>query len=417
MRRTSLLASLLGLSLLAAACGSSSPSADEATTSAAPAATTTAAAGAGTTAAAATGPGAFAGARYSTPLADVCPNPLIVQKDWLAEVEHNGLYQLIGGGGKATQNQYSGPLGSTGIELKILDGGPGLGDGVTPSTSLYAGNLVQKLEPQLAYVYTDDAVLLSKKFPTVAVFAPFELNPQGLMYDPATYGDIKTVDDVKAAVGKGAKIYVTSKQFSYVRFLIGKGVPSDAFVEGYAGDKDKFVTSGGKWLNQGYESSEPYTFSKETPQWNKPVKFVSVTDLGLGIYPLTVAVAKGKLAEMTPCLKKLVPLMQQAVVDYLADPAEVNTLVEDINAKDLGAAFWKTSIGLNNAATEIFKTRGFVGNGANETIGDFDEKRVQGVVDLLAPIFTADGSSTIDPAVKASDLFTNEFLDTSIGVK
>jgi hypothetical protein len=445
-RRTPLLAALIGLSFIASSC-SSDKAADttvaaieapaetsapvettaqvETTapteTSAAAVETTASAAAettiAGSEVAAAGAPGAFAKAHYTTPLADVCPNPLIVQKDWLAEVEHHGLYQLIGGGGKAEQNLYSGPLGSTGIDLKIIDGGPGLGDGATPSSALYAGNLVKGLTPQLAYVYTDDAVLLSKKFPTVAVFAPFESNPQGLMYDPAVYGDITSVDDMKTVVAKGAKIYVTSKKYSYVRFLIAKGVPEDAFVEGYAGDKEKFVVSGGKWLNQGYESSEPYTFSKETPEWNKPVRFVTVNELGLGIYPLTMGVAKDKLAEMSPCLKKLVPIMQQAVVDYLADPTEVNTLVESINAKDLGAPFWKTSIGLNNAATEAFKTRGFVSNGTNTTIGDFDEARVQGVVDLLKPFFTADGSTTMDPAVKASDLFTNEFLDPSIAIK
>ena len=414
-RNKSIIAVLLGLAITASACGSSSDSADiaEETTDTEMTSDTAS----GTDTAETDAPGAFAAANYTTSLADVCPNPLIVQKDWLAEVEHHGLYQLIGGAGEAKQNIYKGPLGSTGIDLEIIDGGPGLGDGATPSSALYAGNLVQGVTPHLAYVYTDDATLLSKKFPTVAVFAPLDSNPQGLMYDPEVYGDIKTVDDLKAAVDKGAKMYVTSKQYSYVRYLIGKGVPSDAFVEGYAGDKDKFVTNEGKWLNQGYESSEPYTFSKETPEWNKPVKFVTVNELGLGIYPLTVAVAKEKLSEFSPCLKKLVPIMQQAVVDYLGNPAEVNTLVESINAKDLGAAFWKTSIGLNNAATEAFATRGFVSNGDNATIGDFDETRIQGVMDILKPLFTADGSTTMDPAVKAADVFTNEFLDPAIGLK
>jgi len=411
----SIIAVLLGLAITVSACGSSSDSADTAEVTTDTEITSDTASG--TDMAESDAPGAFAAAHYTTPLADVCPNPLIVQKDWLAEVEHHGLYQLIGGAGEATQNIYKGPLGSTGIDLQIIDGGPGLGDGSTPSSALYAGNLVQGVTPQLAYVYTDDATLLSKKFPTVAVFAPLDSNPQGLMYDPEVYGEIKTVDDLKAAVDKGAKMYVTSKQYSYVRYLIGKGVPSDAFVEGYAGDKDKFVTNEGKWLNQGYESSEPYTFSKETPEWNKPVKFVTVNELGLGIYPLTVAVAKEKLAELSPCLKKLVPIMQQAVVDYIANPAEVNTLVESINAKDLGAAFWKTSIGLNDAATEAFATRGFVSNGDNATIGDFDEARIQGVMDILKPLFTADGSTTMDPAVKAADVFTNEFLDPAIGLK
>lgn len=366
--------------------------------------------------AAAADPNSFAAQHYKTPLAGVCPSPLIVQKDWLPEVEQNAIYQLIGGGGTAKQNNYSGPLGSTGIELTILDGGPGLGDGVTPSSALYSGNLVQNLKPQLAYVYTDDAVLLSKSFPTVAVFTPFEGNPQGLMYDPATYPSITSVDDIKAAVAKGAKMYVTSKQFSYVRYLIGKGVPSDAFVEGYSGDKDKFVSNGGAWLNQGYESSEPYTFSHETPEWDKPTSFVTVSQLGLGIYPMTLAVAKDQVEPMSACLSKLVPMLQQAEVDYMADPAEVNALITKINDQGLGAPFWKTSIGLNNNATAVFKSQKLVSNGNNKMIGDFDEKRVQSVIDVLGPIFIADGSTTTDPNVKASDIYTNKFLDESIGL-
>jgi hypothetical protein len=100
----------------------------------------------------------------------------------------------------------------------------------------------------------------------------------------------------------------------------------------------------------------------------------------------------------------------------MADPTEVNTLIEKINADDLGAAFWKTSIGLNNAATEIFASQGLISNGDNAMLGDFDQARVQSVIDVLLPIFEADDSSTLNPDVTASDLFTNEFLDPTIGL-
>ena len=50
--------------------------------------------------------GEFAKSRYTTPLADVCPSPFIIQKDWLAQAEQGPLYQLIGSGGDMTSGQY-----------------------------------------------------------------------------------------------------------------------------------------------------------------------------------------------------------------------------------------------------------------------------------------------------------------------
>ena len=55
------------------------------------------------------------------------------------------------------------------------------------------------------------------------------------------------------------------------------------------------------------------------------------------------------------------------------------------------------------------------GNGDNETIGDFDEARVQDLIDKVTPV---DQTQGITPAegLAPGDLVTNEFLDTSIGM-
>ena len=39
----------------------------------------------------------------------------------------------------------------------------------------------------LGYVSTDEAIQNSAEFPTKAVVAPFNINPQIIMWDPATY--------------------------------------------------------------------------------------------------------------------------------------------------------------------------------------------------------------------------------------
>ena len=387
-----------------AACGSSGSASSE-SASGSPAAQSTVAA-------------SFAASHYTTPLAEVCPANLVVQKDWLAEVEHNVLYQLIGAGGTMSQYTYTGPLGSTGINLTILDGGPGLGEGGTPVSALYAGNPVAGVTPDISYVYTDEAVQFSKQFPTLSVFAPLDRNPQGLMFDPSVYPKIETLADLKAAYDAGAKAYVTSKTSSYVRYLIAEGIPEDMFVEGYAGDLDKIITNEGAWLNQGYQSSEPYTLKEMTPAWGgKPVSFVNIYQLGLRTYPMAFAIATERKAELAPCLTKLVPLFQQAAVDYATDPAEVNGIIAEYNDKELGAPFWKTGMGLNDNAHNVMLEMGALSNGEDGTFGNFDMTRIKEVIDTMAPLYISAGMDSINPDVTPEDITTNEFIDPSISLK
>jgi len=59
---------------------------------------------------------------------------------------------------------------------------------------------------------------------------------------------------------------------------------------------------------------------------------------------------------------------------------------------------------------------GIVGNGPNETIGDFDEARMSTFFDTVGPIFEGLGTPPAD-GLTVDDIYTNEFIDTSIGLK
>jgi len=124
---------------------------------------------------------------YTTDLTEVCPDPFVVQKDWLAEVEHAAFYQLIGPGGEMSENQYRGPLGDTGIELQIMDGGPGLGQGQDAIQTLTAGNLRFNVTADMAFVSSDDLAIYSAAYPAVGVVAPLDRSPQMIFWDPETY--------------------------------------------------------------------------------------------------------------------------------------------------------------------------------------------------------------------------------------
>ncbi|HEX3425640.1 MAG TPA: hypothetical protein VHT30_05880 [Acidimicrobiales bacterium] len=401
MKRTLLLASALTLLAgLIAAC-SSSKTASSATT---------------TSAASTSGPGAFARAHYTTNLAGACPNPVVVQADWLPEADHGFLYQMIGGGGQESQYTYQGPLGSTGVNLEILSGGPGLGNGVSQPSSLYVGNLVKRVTPTLSFVSSDDAIQYSKQFPTTAVFAEYQKSPQVIMFDPSKYS-IKNLADLKSAVGSGAKIYVESTTFSFVRWLIAQGIPSGAFIGGYSGDLEKFVGGSGSLLNQGFATNEVYTLEHLTPNWDKPVGYLYIADAGLPFYQSSMSVATSKLTQLAPCLKKLVPIMQHAVVDYVNNPTEVNTLLADFNNKGLGAAFWHTPVALNAAAAKIMVSDHLVADTpGTSSVGGFDLGQVTAVIHDLVPVDQSAGMTSLNPNVTAADIATNQFIDPSVGL-
>ncbi|OJU36396.1 MAG: hypothetical protein BGN94_04620, partial [Rhizobiales bacterium 68-8] len=359
-------------------------------------------------------PGAFAKEHYKTPLADVCPNPLIIQKDWLAQAEQGAMYQMIGAGGKMEVGKYSGPLGSTGIDLVILEGGSGmgLGDGETAYSALFNGNSKAGVTPHLGYQDLDNAFIYSRRFPVVGVVTPLDKALQGLIWDKGTYPDgFHSLDDIKkfADSGKG-KIYVSNTKRTFGLYLAESGVNPDALVQGYRGDLENFVGNNGTWLNQGFVTSEVYKLSNGA-NWGKPVDAVAVSDIGYPNYTGMLAVAKPRLDELTPCLEKLVPIVQQAQVDYLTDPAEVNGLIVAFNDGNFSTSFWKTPAGLNDFAVKRLIEIGGVGNGGNDTLGDFDMDRVAKMAAIVKPWL----DERADPDVKPEDVVTNRFIDPKIG--
>jgi hypothetical protein len=358
--------------------------------------------------------GEFAEAAYTTPLADVCPSPLVIQKDWLMQAEHGGLMQMIGSGGEMVSGSYSGPLGSTGITLELLEGGSGigLGDGETSYSALFMGNSKAGKRPHLGFHELDNSFIYSERFPTVGVFVPLDVSPQVLFWDKGTYPDgFKTIEDLKAfgASGKG-KIYLSTIDRTFGKFFVDSGVPADTFVEGYRGDGENFVVNNGTWLNQGFVTSEVYKFENGN-NWGKPIGSVGINELGYPNYTGLIAVAKDRLDELAPCLEKVVPIMQQASIDYIKDPAEVLEVVVAFNEGGFGTGWWKTSPELAANGAKKMGELGIIGNGNNETVGDFDMEMAAKMAVVVAP--SLDERSNMD--VTPEDVVTNRFIDPSIG--
>jgi hypothetical protein len=348
--------------------------------------------------------GSAGGGPATVKLAGVCPDPVVVQTDWFPGPEVGALYQLIGPEGTAGDGRYSGPLGETGVRLEIRAGGPALG-GETVASTLYGDDSIL-----LGTVQTDDAIRDSLDLPTVAVAALWDKSPRILMWDPA---QLDAAD--LAGVGRSTARVVYAEGSDDVDVLVGKRLLRPEQLDpSFDGSPVAFTTEQGV-VQESLITGDPFTYERELAEWRKPVKFALVDDSGFRPYP-SLVVRADKLDTAAACLEKLVPLVQRATVDYLADPAAVNAKLPEISRQF--ADFRPVSAAAAADAVAKLRAHQIASNGTNDTVGDFDEARVGTVIADAVPAFKAaepePGVETIKPGLSPADLVTNRFVDEGI---
>jgi hypothetical protein len=341
-----------------------------------------------------------------------CPSTIVLQTDWNPEAEHGGQYELLGpnptinAGSKSVSGELVAHGGvDTGVQLQIRAGGPAIGY-QTVSSQMYKDSSIT-----LGYLGTDEQIALSQTQPTVAVMAGLQVSPQIIQWSPAAHPTWKTIADI----GKTSTPVLYYQGASYMDYLIGKGVLKKSQVNGsYDGTPTVFVGSGGQDAVQGFATAEPYIWSHDVRSWDKPLKYELIADAGFNFYQQEIGVRKDKLAALTPCLKKLVPIMQQAIVDYIANPAPAEKLILSlVTAYNNG---WVYTQGTADYAVATMKKLGIVGDAPDGTLGAFTDARVQQLIGILTPIYAKQGKQTL-PGLKPSDIVTNQFIDASISLK
>jgi hypothetical protein len=392
-----LLAIPLAGALFLAACGGDDGGSAATTTTAASGGSTTTAAG-----------GSTGGAR-DVNLKGVCPDTVVIQTDWNPEAEHGALYQMVGANPKVdtSKKTVTGPLVAsggqdTGVQIEIRVGGPAIGFQQVTS------QMYQDRDILLGYTATDEAVQNAVEQPTKAIVAPLDINPQIVMWDPGTYPDVQKIADLKA---KGAKIRYFEGG-AYMEYLVGAGLVDKSQLDAsYDGTPAVFVSQQGKVAQQGFASAEPYIYKNEVKEWAKDVKFELIHDTGWQPYAAPLGVRADAFEENKACFAKLVPIVQQAMVDYIRSPEKANALIVDlVEQYDTG---WVYSAGVADFSVEQMKELELVGNGPDDTLGNFDLQRVDDFIAKAGPIFKAGGKG-VKEDLKASDLVTNEFIDPSI---
>ncbi|WP_405923098.1 hypothetical protein [Streptomyces sp. NBC_00035] len=340
----------------------------------------------------------------------VCPATVVVQADWEPEAEHGPVYNLVGPGYTVDtdKKRVTGPLvidgKDTGVKIEVRAGGSAVGY-QTPASQMYIDQSIT-----LGMVTTDSAIQSAGKQPVTAVAALMKKSPQVLMWDPETHPDWKTVADIGKS---GAKVVYRDGEV-FAPMLVAKGLIKKSQLDGsYDSAPSRFVADP-SIAQQGFATAEPYIYEHEVAAWKKPVEFQLLADVGYTVYPEALSVRTGALKELSPCLKKLVPVIQQSAADFAAAPDTAVTLIDDIVKQY--ATSWVYSKGTGQYAAKEMVELGILGNEADGSIASFDKTRVTDSLKTFGPILTASGVK-IPAGLSADDLVTNEFIDNKIGMK
>ena len=342
-------------------------------------------------------------------LRGVCPETVVVQTDWFPETEYGVYYHMLGPNPKVDvqRKRVSGPLVAegqeTGVQLEVRSGGPAT-DFKLVSDQMYTDKTIT-----LGQVNTDEAIRFASKQPTLAVAAPMEISPFMIMWDPETYPQFNIIADIGQT---NAKV-LYFKGDTYMEYLIGSGILRGGQVDGtYDGSSTKFVAGQGSVTQAGFATSEPYIYEHDLKEWGKRLEYALVNDTGYPFYPQALSIRAGEREQLAPCLEKLVPIVQRAQVDFLQNPDRTNAFIIDLVKQY--KTFWTYSTGLADYAIAQMRLD-FVNNGSDRTLGNFEVDRVQRLIDIVTPILVGQRQPTKE-GLRPQDLYTNDFIDPSIGV-
>jgi hypothetical protein len=381
--RSTVMAGVAVLVLVGAACGSSKSSSSATSTTA-------------------------AATNSADSLVGICPNPIVAQTDWNPEADHFAYYQVAAANGTVDTNKktYTAELMAhggvdTGVKIQIRSGGPATGDQLN-SALLYEDQSIL-----LGYVQSDEAIELSATQPTVAIIGDREEAPTILMWSPTAHPNDHTIADL----GKDNTKVLYFNGAPFIDYLTGAGILHSGQVDGsYNGTPAQFVASGGTDAQQGFATAEPYEYQYEISQWMKPVTYQLVSATGYDPYP-SIVTRPQNITKYAACFKKLVPIIQQGIVDYAADPSAADALIVKLVTQYNNG--WVYSAGEAAYAAHAQVSNGIIANPSNGQLGSFDFTRIQHLITILKPIYASEGKN-IKTGLTPQDIATNQFIDPSI---
>jgi hypothetical protein len=344
-------------------------------------------------------------ADLSVDLTGVCPETIVIQTDWFPESEYGAVYNLLGDDYEVDVDNkiVSGPLISagqpTGVDVEIRAGGAaGSGD---VETLTYTDDSIT-----FAFGTTDGQILAWENTPLMSVVAPLEISPLMIMWDPETYPDVTSIADLG-----GQEITVNmfpGSTFSDV--FVAQGLLTAGQIDpSYDGGPSRFISEGGAIAQQGFASSEPFLYENVFEDWLRPIEYQLIHDAGFQTYSQTLAIRPDDLETLRPCLEAFVPVVQRSAVEFVSDPSRTNAAIVDI--VEQYDTFWVYTPELAEYSVQTQAELGLTGNGPDDVIGNLDPDRVETLLQQLR-----DADLEVPDDLVAADLYTNEFIDDTIGL-
>ncbi len=227
--------------------------------------------------------------------------PVTLALNWKPEPQFGGFYAAAVSGAYA-QNR---------LKVEIMPGGSG-----TPTVQMVGTGQVP-----FGIVSADELIIArTKGIDVVALFAVYQVNPQGLMAHESR--GFEKIDDIFAQPGKLA----IQSGLAYAKFLENKYgfgrlevLPNKVGVDGWLSDPQMTL--------QCFITSEPLTAERLGA---KPRTFL-VADAGYNPYT-TVMITRGDYARSNPeVVDAMIAAVRAGWEAYLADPSAANAMMQQLN--------------------------------------------------------------------------------------
>ncbi|MEC0228237.1 ABC transporter substrate-binding protein [Paenibacillus alba] len=327
--------SLVMISSMLAACGSSSTSVS---TTAAPSA-----------AAASVSPAATLAAPKA-----VVPSTLVL--NWFAEPEHGGNFAALAKG------YYK----DAGFDMTLMPGGP----------SVSSTQIVASGKAQFGMANGDDILVARQEgIPVVAIATSMQKSPQALFYHKDS--GIKDFSDLN-----GHKVYVASTA-SFWQFMKKKYKLDTAQEMKYTGQLVNFVSDKNA-LTQGYVTSEPFTLEQQKVEFGTLLN----ADSGYNIYAGVYFTTEKMIAEHPDQVQAFVEATVKGWDYYKDHSEEINPSIKEKNP-DMGLDMMKFS-----AAKEMDFV--FGGDAATKGTGIMTKERWEEVQKQLVDVGILKSAESID---------------------
>jgi hypothetical protein len=344
-----------------------------------------------------------------TSLAGVCPNPVEIQTDWTPEAEQGAYYQLAATNGtiNKTNETYTAPLidpfngKPTGVNVEVLAGGPVTGFVEIPAL------LTEKPSILMAADDLDSAMFDSPTVHVVGIVAPIDNSLHILMWNPGRF-HFNSIQ----AIGKSNVTVLYGKGTGYVEWLGGAGYLKQSQLDGsYQENPSRFVASGGGVVEQGFATEEPYTYTHQLPTWDYSMAYELTSNLGYNPYSEMGEATPANIKKYAACFKRLVPMVQQAQVNYVENPGPVSKLIVRLN-KAYGFRGGPYNLAIANYTVHTLLADRLVENGPSG-FGSLDMARVATLLKQVGSVM-ARQHEKLPAGATASTFATNEFIDPAV---